>query len=38
MMATALSYAFNMDLREECRSQNFPISDKVYEDLWGMIE
>ena len=33
-MVTALSFAFNEDLREEFRALNFPISDEDYEALW----
>jgi hypothetical protein len=38
LMVTALSYAFNKDLREECRSLNFPVDDHTYEELMGMVE
>ena len=33
-MVTALSYAFNEDLRDEFRALNFPVSDTDYEALW----
>jgi hypothetical protein len=33
-MVTALSYAFNGDLRDEFRALNFPVSDADYEALW----
>ena len=33
-MVTALSYAFQEDLREEFRALNFPVSDADYEALW----
>ena len=38
LMVTALSYAFNKDLREECRSLNFPVDDATYEELLTMVE
>jgi hypothetical protein len=34
LMVAALSYAFQMDLREEFRELNFPIDDAVYNELY----
>lgn len=33
LMAAAMSYGFNMDLREVFRNLNFPISDDIYDSL-----
>ena len=38
LMVTALSYAFDLDLRDECRTLNFPIDDDTYMELMGMVE
>ncbi len=35
LMTAALSYAFQSDMRGELRNLNFPISDKVYNELYG---
>ena len=35
LMVTALSYAFETDLRAEFRELNFPIDDQVYEELYS---
>ena len=32
LMVSALSYAFNEDLRAEFRELNFPISDEIYQE------
>jgi hypothetical protein len=34
LMITALSYAFDTDLRSEFKTLNFPVSDSVYNDLY----
>jgi hypothetical protein len=34
LMATAISFAFSMDLRTEFRNLNFPISDSIYNELY----
>ena len=34
LMVTALSYAFEQDLRPEFRDLNFPIDDQVYDELF----
>ena len=33
LMVSALSYAFNKDLRAEFRELNFPVSDEIYQEL-----
>jgi hypothetical protein len=33
LMVTALSHAFSLDLRNEFRELNFPISDEIYNEL-----
>ena len=38
LMVAALSYAFDMDLREECRSLNFPVDDTTYDELFAMVD
>ncbi len=38
LLVTALSYAFNQDLRDKFRNLNFPIDDAIYEELWEMVE
>jgi len=35
LMTAALSYAFQSDMRGEFRSLNFPISDRIYNELYG---
>ena len=37
LMVTALSYAFDMDLRPEFRHLNFPIDDTTYKELMFML-
>ena len=37
LMVTALSFAFESDLRDEFRGLNFPVSDATYDGLLGMI-
>lgn len=37
MMASAIGYAFNTDIRNEFRSLNFPISDEIYNRLLSYI-
>jgi len=34
LMVTALSYAFEQDLRPEFRNLNFPIDDQTYDELY----
>ena len=38
LMVTALSYAFDKDLREEFLELNFPISDDTYIELLARVE
>jgi hypothetical protein len=38
LLVTALSYAFQSDLRPEFRALRFPISDTTYDQLMGLIE
>jgi hypothetical protein len=38
LMVTALSYAFNKDLREEFKSLNFPIDDQLYSELYQRVQ
>ena len=35
LMVTALSYAFETDLRQEFRNLNFPISDDLFDQLYN---
>ncbi len=35
LMVTALSYAFETDLRNEFRSLNFPVDDQIYNELYN---
>lgn len=37
LMATALSYAFSEDLRQEFRDLNFPICDSTYQELMNAV-
>ena len=38
LLVTALSYAFQSDLRPEFRALRFPISDATYDQLMGMVD
>lgn len=38
MMVSALSYAFNSDLRAEFKELNFPVNDDVYSELMACIK
>jgi hypothetical protein len=38
LMVTALSYAFNKDLRSEFKSLNFPIDDQIYSELYSLAQ
>ncbi|MBM2840868.1 MAG: hypothetical protein HW412_1396 [Bacteroidetes bacterium] len=35
LLVTAVSYAFSIDLRDEFRLLNFPISDQIYDELYN---
>ncbi|MBN1574945.1 MAG: T9SS type A sorting domain-containing protein [Chitinispirillaceae bacterium] len=37
LMVTAVSYAFGKDLRADFRNLNFPVSDKIYNELYGLV-
>jgi hypothetical protein len=37
LMATALSYAFSSDLRDEFRDLDFPVDDQVYLELYNSV-
>jgi hypothetical protein len=38
LLVTALSYAFQSDLRSEFRALRFPISDAVHDQLMGLVD
>jgi hypothetical protein len=38
LMVSALSYAFNKDLRIEFKELNFPINDELYNELQNKVE
>ncbi|RLF52160.1 MAG: hypothetical protein DRN24_03715 [Thermoplasmata archaeon] len=38
LMVTALSFAFEEDLREEFKRLNFPVDDKIYDELINRIK
>jgi hypothetical protein len=38
LFVSALSYAFEKDLRDEFLALNFPISDETFDELLGMVE
>ena len=38
LLVTALSYAFQSDLRSEFRALRFPISDATYDQLMGLVD
>jgi hypothetical protein len=38
LFVSALSYAFEKDLREEFLALNFPIGDETFDELYGMVE
>jgi hypothetical protein len=37
LMVSAISYAFSIDLRDEFRDLNFPISDEIFDELYHSV-
>jgi hypothetical protein len=36
MMVSAIAYAFDEDLRQEFKDLNFPVSDEIYDQFFGL--